>query len=288
MVQTSITLSPDGSVTTDGDVPLTGAPPDAADGLTEALVAGGYDIAFDTAALPAAPETVNDDDTAEAEGESTLPSQAVASRVGRPSDSPAVLIEGSEDQPGDRKYLGTDGHQHIESPRARQAFEDYLNMGATRTLAKLAEKYHIEKPTGWENNTSLQATLRKLSEYSANLGWRDRIRLTLARQTALAVTNAQKQAAANRTERLRRSQKMQQIAEHIFDRAAILDTDEVELPPEVARALIKPAIQLMEIGMINERLEAGESLERIKPPKPIDQMNEAELDEYIDLLRSER
>jgi len=260
---------------------------------------GGYEVAFDTADGDAPvfepdtdPDIVSDsDDTpdtlSEELSESTLPSQAVASRRGRPSDSIAVVIEGNGADGQPRRFIGRDGEHHVESERMKRAFEDYMNLGATRSIAKLATKYFREKPVGWENNTSEQAILRKLSEYSTNLDWQNRIRMQLAHQSAAAITNAQKNASRHRAERIRRSQKLQELAETIFDRAQILNSNEVDLPPEIARQLIKPATTMMQIGLMAERLEIGESLERLKPPKAIEDMTEDELDEWIQLLRSE-
>lgn len=268
-------------------------PHDDSPDIVETLSDAGYEIAFDTGVPDSeAPPTVSASSASPVPesnlpAESTLPSEAIIPRRGRPKLSPTVFGEGGEVD-GPKRYLGSDGVYHTEVPRAAKAFEDYFNMGATRSLARLANKYFIEKSPGWEQNESEPAIMRKLGEYSSNLDWQNRIRLALARQSARAVTNAQKQAAHNRTERIRRAQKLQDIAETIFDRAMIIGADAESLPPEVARQLIKPATNLMEIGMIQERLEAGESLERIKPPKAIDQMTEDELDEYIELLRSER
>jgi len=267
--------------------------------VAEVLRTDGYDIAFDTAsgAEPVLPgqnagHVSASSDEAPESSESTLPSEAIVPRRGRPGRDVVALVEtldndDTDDGTSPKKFVGRDGALHMENPRARQAFEDYMNLGPTRSLARLAQKYLKEKPPGWETNTSEQAILRKLGDYSTNLDWQNRLRMRLAHQSAQAIANAQKNASKHRAERIRRAQKMQQIAESIFDRARLLDVDEAELPPEIARQLLKPATTMMQIGLMSERLEVGESLERLKPAKPIEEMSEEELDEYIQLLRSE-
>jgi hypothetical protein len=245
---------------------------------------------------PVAAQSLEDDDeddgedyTTDLDADSTLPSQAIVVRSGRPGAATAALVEGDESDPNAlRKYVGRDGNYHVENPRARKAFEDYVNMGAARSLPRLAKHYLETKSPGWEKSNSEQAVFRKLAEYSTNLDWQNRLRVKLARESAQAVTNAQKNASRHRAERIRRAQKMQRIAEAIFDRAQVLESDVEALPPEVARALLKPATTMMQIGLAAERIEAGESLERLRPPKPIEDMTEEELDDYIEnTLRAE-
>lgn len=229
------------------------------------------------------------DYTTDLPDDSTLPSQAIVARAGRPSSAVSALVEEDPSDPDAlKKYIGRDGNYHVENLRARKAFEDYVNMGVSRSLPRLAKLYAETKPSGWERSNSEQAIFRKLAEYSTNLDWQNRLRTRLARESALAVSNAQKNASRHRAERIRRAQKMQQIAEAIFDKAKILDGDLEDLPPDVARSLLKPATTMMQIGLAAERIEAGESLERLRPPKPIEDMTEEELDDYIEnTLRAE-
>lgn len=216
--------------------------------------------------------------------ESSLPSEALVRGGGRIKESPVAAV-GTKN--GLQVFLGSDGLQHIEVPRARAAFEDYFNLGRDRSLRKLAEIYAHPDNTQWTNN--FQGIHRKLQEYSANLDWQNRIRLLITQQSAQALASAQRSAANYKRNRIARAEKMQRIGEKILDRAMILDEVGIDNPltPAEARLLIKPATVLLQVGMQLSRAEIGESLERIKPSKPVDQMSDEELDEYIDVLRTE-
>jgi hypothetical protein len=218
----------------------------------------------------------------EQSGESILPSQAIVPHKGRPRENFTVQVETKPDEP--LSFLGSDGHYHRESPKAARAFQDYLNLGPNRSFQKLAEHYLEINDPEWAS-CKVETIRRVIARYSSNLDWQNRLRLHLAHESAAAVASARKSAARHKHERIRRSNKLMEIGEAILDRAELLDAS--TLSPAEARQLVKPAITMIQVGLSAEKAEIGESIERIQPPKPIETMTEEELDEYINVLRTE-
>jgi hypothetical protein len=62
-----------------------------------------------------------------------------------------------------------------ESAKAYQAFVDYVNLGPTRSLAKLNDRY--KKPTSY---------IRQLALWSAEYNWQDRLKQLAAEQLTSA------------------------------------------------------------------------------------------------------
>lgn len=156
-----------------------------------------------------------------------------------------------------------------ESSAALAAFEAYYGLGARRSLRKLADQ-------GVSN-------LRQLEAWSSRYGWAERV-LERQQEEILAAREAAKKEAANLARRrLRNAQVMQEAALTIIAKAKITDLDE-----ESARKLMQTASRLLEEGMKAERLELGESTANVSvaPPKPLSEMTDDELAEYIALLEA--
>lgn len=228
-------------------------------------------------------ETLDSENELEVEElESHLPAQVKISRIGRPRDFVAVEVA-SNNPEEPKRYLGSDGRYHKETPKAARAFTDYLNLGPNRSFQKLADKYVDEGDPEWSSN--VLTVRRVIAGYSTKLDWQNRLRLHLAKESASAVFAARKSATRPKFERIRRAGKLMEIGEAILDRASLINPG--DLTPEQARQLVKPAITMMQVGLAADKAEIGESLERIQPPKPIEAMTDDELDAYIEVLRTE-
>lgn len=100
-------------------------------------------------------------------------------------------------------------------------------------------------------------------------------------EIAAARLAARREAAALARRRLQRAQLMQDTGLTILAQAR-LDT----LDPDTARTLIGAARAMLESGLKNERLELDGSAEHVAPPKPLSDMNDAELAEYTLMLET--
>jgi hypothetical protein len=178
-------------------------------------------------------------------------------------------------------FVGKGGYTYKEPQRAHNAFIDYLQMGSDRSLSRLAERYFNESHAEWKDNTFFSIE-RTLKEYSRNYNWQQRVRDKMAKVSAKALAKAQREAALNARYRNTLAQLMQKSGALIILKAKLHSLDEDE-----ARKLLKPAATMMKIGFESERAEAGESLTKITPPTPIDQMTDEELESYISTLVSE-
>ncbi len=154
------------------------------------------------------------------------------------------------------------------TPKALTAFEQYYALGPTRSLRKVAEE------TG--------ASLRQLERWSAAYAWPRRCHDRHHEEVAVARSAARKEAATLARRRLRNAQLMQEAALTILSKAKLTDME-----PEDARKALPEARGLLVEGMKLERLELGEATEYtapVAPPKPIGEMDDAELDAYVALL----
>ena len=77
-----------------------------------------------------------------------------------------------------------------ETPKAAQAWADYLALGPDRSLEKLASRYHRRRKFP---KSSPASTLRQLKRWSAEFGWQDRLRDIVDRE----VREAQEREAAH-------------------------------------------------------------------------------------------
>jgi hypothetical protein len=92
-----------------------------------------------------------------------------------------------------------------------------------------------------------------------------------------------REAAKLAKRRIEQSTAMQQIGLRIISLAQVHAMD-----AEEARRHLRTAYKMVEKGMILERLETGEStvnVRALQPPKPLEDMTDAELEEYTQLLQ---
>jgi hypothetical protein len=175
---------------------------------------------------------------------------------------PAVLdIAGEEDEPA----------------RVQDAFRRYVQMGKGRSLQKLAEELCKPEVDTWTNN--FESVLRMLKEYSSKYNWQERLRGLITKASTEALAEAQREALTHTKERIRISVKVQKMAMAVIE-AAQLDN----LSVEEARKLLKPASELLKLGLNSERAEAGDNLAAIKPDKNPRDMTDQELEEYAEVL----
>lgn len=212
--------------------------------------------------------------------DSTLPAEVMTNQAGRDKDVTALLSVGEKN--GLLLFVDSKGRQHKETARARSAFEQYLNMGRERSLEKLAREYADSENPDWQGMKydSIFSTLR---QFSTNLDWQNRIRLTLAADSAKALAAANRAAAKRKTARIGHAKLMQDVGASILRAAGLLDVD--GLSQEEARQLIKPAATLLQIGLSAEKAEIGEAIEKITPHKPVGEMTDDELEQYIEVIR---
>lgn len=142
-------------------------------------------------------------------------------------------------------------------------------MGPQRSLRKMADKTGL--------------TLGQLGEWSATFGWQDRVLARQREEIAVAREAAKKEAALLALRRLRNAQLMQEVGVTILAKADIMTLD-----VDTARELLAQAKTLIEGGMKAERLELGEATEGsvAAPPKPLAEMDDEELAEYIAKLEA--
>jgi hypothetical protein len=214
------------------------------------------------------------------EDESTLPGEVIANRAGAPKEVSALLSVG--DKNGLALFVDAKGNTHKETARAKAAFEQYLNMGRERSLEKLAREYADSENPDWAGMKydSIFSTLR---QFSTKLDWQNRIRLTLAADSAKALAAANRAAAQRTTARMGHAKLMQDVGASILKAAGLLDVE--NLSQEEARQLIKPAATLLQIGLSAEKAEIGESIQKITPHKPVHEMTDDELEQYIEVIR---
>lgn len=192
--------------------------------------------------------------------------------------------------------IGTDNvlRDEAKNPRAVEAFQEYLTMGDTRSIKRLALRYFEESHPAWMDNSSANSIEQSLYNYSTKYNWANRVRLSIARRSAQALGEANRLAGKKRDTRLELAEKMMTLAGKIFDKSGILDEDTDSedyflntLQPEEARKLLKVAGDIAKMGMEVQRAEIKETLERIKPTKPVEDMTDEELHEFIQSGKAE-
>jgi len=179
-----------------------------------------------------------------------------------------------------------------ETPAARQAFDDYYDLGPRRSLAKLAEFYkkraaQLNDPLNWPRGQSKDdfipykplATLYTLEVWSSTFGWGERVlaRQQEERESQMKITVLKRKDAAEK--RLQKGQILQNAALQIIHAAQL-----GELTKEEARKLVGTGLGFMSEGLKIERLELGEENANLAPDKPIDQMSDEELRNYAAML----
>jgi hypothetical protein len=190
-----------------------------------------------------------------------------------------------------------------ETPAAMQAFEDYYNSGAKRSLAKLSEFYRLQaEQANLRNDLEKQklvslgkpippelekvhkplAALQTLELWSTSHDWQERIksRLDVEREEQIRLQVFKRKQRAE--ERLKQGSLMQQVGLAIIEKAKIN-----EMKTEEARTKLGLAMQFLQSGMQVERLELGETGESLLPSKPIADMTDEELDDYAAKLQAE-
>jgi hypothetical protein len=179
-----------------------------------------------------------------------------------------------------------------ETPKARQAFEDYYNLGPKRSIAKLYELYRqraeylndpLNRPPGIREEDFVPytplASQVSLEVWSSTFGWQDRIRerMEQERDDQLKMAIIKRKDAAE--QRLKKGTIMQEAALHII-RAAELN----KLSVDEARKLLSTSLSFLTEGMKVERLELGEERASFAPDKPVEEMSDEELRDYAQML----
>jgi hypothetical protein len=164
-----------------------------------------------------------------------------------------------------------------EPARVREAFIRYVQMGKGRSLQKLAEE--LSKPEIFEWTNNYESVLRMLKTYSSDFNWQERLRKLITKASTEALAEAQREALTHTKERIRISVAVQRAAMAVIE-AAKLDT----LSVEEARKLLKPASDLLRLGLSSERAEMGDNLAAIKPDKHPRDMTDEELEELAEAL----
>lgn len=185
--------------------------------------------------------------------------------------------------------VGEDGieRNETENPRARQAFKTYLALGSTRTLAKLAAYFYHNETEGWTDIT-YGSILIRVREYAHKYGWHARAKLYTVAQSAKAIAKANSVAAKRRDRRVKLSDKMMAIAENLMDKSGLTDADGLhQLSREDAILLLPHALRFAEAGLRHDKTETETMIEKTRPTKPIDAMDDAELDAFIAQLQAE-
>lgn len=158
------------------------------------------------------------------------------------------------------------------TPKALTAFEQYYALGPSRSLRRLAEE--------------AGHALRQLERWSAKYEWPRRCKERHHEEVDAARAAARKEAATLARRRLRNAQLMQEAALTILSRAKL-----TEMEPEDARKALPDSRYLLVEGMKLERLELGEATEttaQVAPPKPVNEMTDEELAEWVALLEQQR
>jgi hypothetical protein len=182
-----------------------------------------------------------------------------------PPDLP--LDEPPDDEPEEEESALSD-----MTPRALTAFEQYYALGPTRSLRRLAEESGARQ--------------RQLERWSAKYEWPRLCRERHQEEVEAARGAARKEAATLARRRLRNAQLMQEAALTILSRSKL-----TEMEPEDARKALPDARYLLVEGMKMERLELGEATEttaQVAPPKPVSEMTDEELVEYVQLLEQQQ
>lgn len=197
----------------------------------------------------------------------------------------SVCVEVGE---GDEKniYLDAKGNKYQERARAKEAFEDYINIGPARTLEKLARIYADPENPDWTNN--YESVLRQLKNYSSRFDWQNRLRIMLTQEAGNAISAARTEQARSTKGRIALAKKLQTVGGKLIDRAVQLLDDNMESMTEKGlNTLLKTAVTALDIGLAAERIEIGEAMENILPPKPVSAMDDNELNEFIRTLTSQ-
>jgi hypothetical protein len=158
-----------------------------------------------------------------------------------------------------------------ESPAAQQAFDAYCNQ-EHRSLRNLAEEIGVSFNT--------------VKNWNGRFNWQERVKEYDADIAAAARQAAQKEARNLARRRLRNSGIMQDAGLTVLSKAKIN-----ELSTEDARALLSTAVKFLEKGIMIERLETGESsqnisVQAVQPKKPLAEMTDEELEEYLSRLEA--
>jgi hypothetical protein len=154
-----------------------------------------------------------------------------------------------------------------ESPKARAAFEAYCNQ-EERSLRKLADEIGVGFGT--------------IQQWSRKYAWGERVKQYDLELATAAREAAKKEAARLAQRRLQRSSVMQEAGLMIIAKSRIAEMDE-----NAARAALPTAYKLLDVGLKMERLEldlATENIKALAPPKPLSEMTDEELEEYLSRL----
>ena len=164
-----------------------------------------------------------------------------------------------------------------EPQRVSKAFQRYVQMGKGRSLKRLAEELSVPENLEWTAN--YESNLRMLKDYSSKYNWQERLRSLITKASTEALAEAQREALSHTKERIRIAVTLQRMGMEVIE-AAKLD----DLSVEEARKMLKPASELIKLGLTSERAETGDILAAIKPDKNPRDMTDEELEEYAEVL----
>lgn len=151
-----------------------------------------------------------------------------------------------------------------ESPEAKQAFDAYCAQ-EKRSMRQLSEDIGVP--------------FHRVRRWAEAYDWQERVKQYDMDIAAAAREAAKKEAARLAQRRLQRSSVMQEAGLLIIGKAKIAEMDEA-----AARAALPTAYKLLDVGLKMERLEldlATDNVKALAPPKPLEQMTDEELDEYL-------
>lgn len=170
-----------------------------------------------------------------------------------------------------------DSENRKEPTKALQAFEDYWSLGNERSLNNLVAYYK-------QSSGKPLASYQTLARWSSEFGWQERVRQRVQEEIEIARKEELKKLAEAR----RKRSKARFEAATALTNAGVLLLTRAKLQDvtnaKAARRMLPMAVRLIQTGIKNERLEAGESTENVQaltPPKPFEEMTDAELQDYI-------
>lgn len=158
--------------------------------------------------------------------------------------------------------------QRRESPRAKRAFEAYCNQ-EKRSLQKLSAEIGVSYST--------------ITQWSVRYNWQERVAQYDMEVAATEREAVRKEIASRARQRMKHADALQKFGLLVMNQSKIS-----EMTVKEARAALPTACRMIVEGMKLERLELGESTMNVQssftPPKPVEEMSDSELAEYIYLL----
>lgn len=203
--------------------------------------------------------------------------------AGAERNSTSVCVEVDDEL---NVFVDADGAVKKENARAKKAFEDYVNIGPTRSLEKLTNLYIQPQFDDWTDN--YESVLRQLKRYSSNFDWQNRLRMLLTREAASAISAARHEQANSMRGRIATAKKIQKVGNELLEKASkFLEANIDTMSDKDANTLLKTAVTMLDMGLAAERIEIGGAMDNLVPPKPVSAMDDEELNEFIKVLSTQ-